>query len=320
MRVIKCGSQGLNVSRVGLGCMGMSGSYGPSDEAKSLRALHASLEAEMRFWDTADVYGGGANERLLSEVLKTYREQVILASKCGITGRNAEGLTLNGRPDYIHASCKCSLKRLGVEYLDLYYLHRVDPDVPIEESVGAIGELVSQGLVRYAGLSEAGANTIRRAHREFPLSALQSEYSLFTRDIESEILPLLRELEIGLVAYSPLGRGMLTGELELSEQDFRRQLPRFQGENLSKNLKMVERVQQVARNRDATPAQVALAWLLQHQDVIPIPGTKNPERVLENAASAKLELSSQELEALDFSSVAVAGDRYPDFLNRAVGR
>ena len=200
LSVVPCGSQGLEVSRLGLGCMGMSETYGPADESKCVRTLHAALEAGLCFWDTADVYGGGGNERLLSQVLKTYRSQVVLASKCGITGRNADGLVINGRPKYIYQACEASLKRLGIDHLDLYYLHRVDPDVPIEESVGAMGELVSRGLVRYVGLSEASADTIRRGHGEFPLSAVQSEYSLFTRGIEKEILPLLRELKIGLVA------------------------------------------------------------------------------------------------------------------------
>lgn len=303
--------------------MGMSNTYGQADEAQVNNALHAALEAEMTFWDTADVYGNGQNERLLSPLLQGRREHIVLASKCGITGRNADGLTLNGRPDYIAKSCEASLARLGTDYLDLYYLHRVDPDVPIEESVGAMGELVDRGLVRFVGLSEANAQDIVKAHREYPLSAVQSEYSLFTRGLENEILPLLRELGIGLVAYSPLGRGCLTGSItettDLPPDDFRRQLPRFQAENLKKNSTLVQRVKSVAQNRGSTPAQVALAWLLCRGDnVIPIPGTKRPAYVLENAQAARVELSEKELEALDFSADSVAGERYPSLLAKAI--
>lgn len=321
---VECGALGLEVSAIGLGCMGMSETYGPKEETHTLQALHASLEAEMNFWDTADIYGNGGNERLLSKVLATYRNQIVLASKCGITGRDAEGLVINGRPDYIHRACEASLKRLGVEYIDLYYLHRVDPDVPVEESVGALGELVDKGMVRFIGLSEAAADTVKRGHKEFPLSAVQSEYSLFSRGVEEEVLPLLRELKIALVAYSPLGRGFLTGEIrhesDLASNDFRRQLPRFTEENLQKNARLVERVKEVAKARHATPAQVALAWLCNKSGVIPIPGTTRPQRVFENAEAARLSLDATELEALNFSPQSVQGARYSPILAKSVER
>lgn len=321
---VRCGALGLEVSQIGLGCMGMSNTYGPREETHSLQALHAALEAEVNFWDTADIYGNGGNEKLLSKVLATYRGQVVLASKCGITGRNAEGLSINGRPDYIHRACEASLKRLGVDYLDLYYLHRVDPDVPIEESVGAMGELVRKGMVRFIGLSEAAAETIKRGHREFPLSAVQSEYSLFSRGLEKEVIPVLKELDIGLVAYSPLGRGYLTGEIrhetDLALDDFRRQLPRFSEENLQRNLRLVERLKMVAEGRNATAAQVALAWLCGKPGVIPIPGTTNPRRVFENADAARITLDAAELEELDFPPQSVKGARYSPILEKAVER
>lgn len=312
------------VTRIGLGCMGMSNTYGQVEEPRAIQTLYAALEAGISFWDTADIYGNGGNERLLSRVLSTYRPQVVLASKGGITGRNAEGLTVNGRPDYLRRACEDSIKRLGVEHLDLYYLHRVDPDVPIEESVGSMGELVQKGMVRFVGLSEASADTIRRAHKEYPLSAVQSEYSLFSRGVEKEVLPTLKELGVGLVAYSPLGRGYLTGsirhESDLAADDFRRQLPRFSEENLRKNRRLVERVEAVARARNSTCAQVALAWLLQREGVVPIPGTSKPDRVFENAQAARMALDAAELEQLDFAPEQVKGDRYSPMLQKAVER
>ena len=313
------------VSRVGLGCMGMSWAYGESDEAKALDTLYLALELGVTFWDTADVYGQGANEELLGRVLKAERPRVQLATKCGITGRDEEGVTVNGRPDYIQQSCKASLKRLGVDVIDLFYLHRVDLKVPIEESVGAIGELVQQGYVRFAGLSEAKADTIERAHKEFPLSAVQSEYSLFSRDVEKEILPLLRELKIGFVPYSPLGRGLLTGaitaETELDENDFRRLMPRFAEENLSRNLSLVEEIKRVAKAHGCSPAQMALGWVLaQGDDIIPIPGTKRSSYLRDNAQAIHLDLSQQGREALDEISRYVAGARYPKALMKAVSR
>lgn len=304
--------------------MSMSSTYGPTHEPTAVQALHAAVEAETNFWDTADVYGAGKNERFLSRFLTPNRESIILATKCGITGRNADGLVVNGRPKYIYQACEDSLKRLNTDYIDLFYLHRVDPDVPIEESVGAIGELVGRGLVRYAGICEASADTIRRAHAEYPLSALQSEYSLFTRSLESEVLPLLQELKIGLVAYSPLGRGYLSGKIKSSEDigqdDFRRQLPRFEEENLRRNLRWVNRVEDVARAHGATSAQIALAWLMSRsENVIPIPGTKRPEYVLENAAASRIQLDTEEIASLDFKGSDIAGARYPEILNKAVG-
>lgn len=312
------------VTKIGLGCMGMSNTYGQVEEPRALQALYAALEAGICFWDTADIYGNGGNERLLSKVLSTYRTQVVLATKGGITGRNADGLTVNGRPEYLRRACEDSIRRLGVEHLDLYYLHRVDPDVPIEESVGSMGELVQKGMVRFVGLSEASADTIRRAHQEYPLSAVQSEYSLFSRGVEKEVLPTLKELGIGLVAYSPLGRGYLTGsiqhETDLAADDFRRQLPRFSEENLRKNQRLVERVRDVAKGRSATCAQVALAWLLQQEGVVPIPGTTRPERVFENAQAARMVLDSAEMAELDFEPEQVKGARYSPMLQKAVER
>ena len=325
MRKVSCGNQGLRVSRLGLGCMGMSWAYGLADEAKALDSLYVALELGVTFWDTADVYGDGRNEELLARVLKTERSRVELATKCGITGRDDDGLTVNGRPDYIQQACKASMKRLGVDTLDLLYLHRVDPKIPIEESVGAMGELVSQGHVRYIGLSEAKAETIRRAHSEFPLSAVQSEYSLFTRGVEESILPTLRELKIGLVPYSPLGRGMLTGaitaETKLEDDDMRRHLPRFEKANLAQNLRLVEEITSVAKAHGCSPAQMALGWVLaQGEDVIPIPGTKRSSYLRDNAQSIHLDLSVQGRHRLDAISQEVAGERYPSVLMKAVLR
>lgn len=320
--LVPCGSSGLMVSKLGLGCMGLSNTYGPVEEPRALQTLYAALEAEVSFWDTADIYGAGGNERLLSKVLSTYRSQVILATKGGITGRDADGLVVNGRPDYLHKACEASMKRLGVEYLDLYYLHRVDPDVPIEESVGAMGELVQKGWVRFVGISEARAETVKRAHSEFPLSAVQSEYSLFSRGLEKEVLPVLKELGISLVAYSPLGRGYLTGGVtgtsDLTADDFRRQLPRFSEENLARNMRLVERIKEVAKGRNATCAQVALAWLCQKEGVIPIPGTSKPTRVFENAGAARMVLDAAEIDRIDFDPSQVKGDRYSPMLQKAV--
>lgn len=333
MRKVKCGSQGLQVSRLGLGCMGMSGAYGEAVnsssvdavESKSLDTLYVALELGVTFWDTADVYGEGRNEQLLSRVLKAERPRIQLASKCGITGRDSNGVTVNGRPDYIQSACKASLKRLGVDHLDLLYLHRIDPNVPVEESVGAMGELVSGGYVGHIGLSEASAATIRRAHKEFPLSAVQSEYSLFSRGIEKEILPTLRELKVALVPYSPLGRGLLTGaitaETQLEDNDFRRAMPRFAQENLVQNLRLVEEIKRVAKAHGCSPAQMALGWVLaQGDDIIPIPGTKRSSYLRDNAQATGLDISAQGREALEDISRQVAGERYPEALMKAVVR
>ena len=333
MRKVKCGNQGLQVSRLGLGCMGMSGAYGEAVnsgsvdavESKSLDTLYVALELGVTFWDTADVYGEGRNEHLLNRVLKAERARIQLASKCGITGRDSNGVTVNGRPDYIQSACKASLKRLGVDHLDLLYLHRIDPSVPVEESVGAMGELVSGGYVGHIGLSEASASTIKRAHKEFPLSAVQSEYSLFSRGIEKEILPTLRELKIALVPYSPLGRGLLTGAItadtQLEDNDFRRAMPRFAQENLTQNLRLVEEIKRVAKTHGCSPAQMALGWVLaQGEDIIPIPGTKRSSYLRDNAQAIGLDISAQGRDALDDISRQVAGERYPEVLMRAVVR
>lgn len=295
--------------------MGMTDTYGRASEQEAIETLYAALELGVSFWDTADLYGRGANEALLARVLKSERSRVQLATKCGIVGYKTDGLEVNGRPDYIKASCKESLKRLGVEDVDLLYLHRVDPQVPIEESVGAMGELVTQGCVHYVGLSEAPTALIRRAHREFPLTAVQSEYSLVTRGVEVEVIGTLRELGIGLVAYSPLGRGLLSGTLKdrttLEAADRRMSLPRFSEENLQANLRLVEDIRKIAREHDCSVPQLALAWLLaQGEDVIPIPGTKRRSYLRDNVDALKLTISAKGREVLDRIASKVAGDRY----------
>jgi len=322
VEIVGLGQQGLKVSRLGLGCMGMSGAYGEADQVQAVKALQAALEADIVFWDTADIYGSGRNEELLAPLLKGRREKIIVATKCGITGRNADGLTVNGRPDYIYRACEQSLRRLQTDYIDLYYLHRLDPDVPVEESVGAIGELVSRGMVKYVGLSEVSAATLARGHQEHPVSALQSEYSLISRELEKEVIPALRELGIGLVAYSPLGRGLLTDSSLSSESlgagDFRKELPRFQEENLKRNEKFAARVREVARRHGCTAAQVALAWIWsQDAGFVPIPGTKRPKYLLQNAEARRIRLSEADLEVLNFTDVA--GSRYPKSLAGSIG-
>jgi aryl-alcohol dehydrogenase-like predicted oxidoreductase len=298
------GPQGLEVSAIGLGCMGMSDFYGPSDEATNLRVLNAALDIGINFLDTADMYGVGANERLLAKVLKKRREEVVLATKFGSV-RSPEGafLGINGTPEYVHAACDASLTRLGVDHIDLYYQHRVDPRVAIEETVGAMADLVKAGKVRHLGLSEASANTIRRAAQVHPISALQSEFSLWTRDLEATILPVCEELDIGVVAYSPLGRGFLTGVFKNPEDfdpgDYRRNNPRFSSENFASNLQLVELVSQIAREEGYTPAQVALAWLLDCAPyIVPIPGTRSIKRLKENALSVMVRLGNAQFERL----------------------
>ncbi len=305
---------------VGLGCMGMSEFYGPSDEAASLATLHHALDAGVTFWDTADMYGSGANERLLAEVLRERRSEVVLATKFGIVrGEDGSFAGISGRPDYVHRACDASLKRLGVEHIDLYYQHRVDPQVPIEDTVGAMAELVAAGKVRHLGLSEAGAATLRRAVKVHPITALQSEYSLWSRDLEDEVLPTCAELGIGLVAYSPLGRGFLSGRFtspdDLDPTDWRRQNPRFQGDSFRLNLRLVERIREIAGEKGCTPAQLALAWvLLQGRNVVVIPGTRSAQRVDENAAAAGVALSPDDLARIDqvIPRDLVVGLRYPE--------
>jgi len=314
------GKSGLEVSTIGLGCMGMSEFYGPSEDAVSIETLHHALDIGVTFWDTADMYGSGHNERLVGQALAGRRDEVVLATKFGILrGEDAAFRGVSGRPDYVKTACDASLSRLGVDHIDLYYQHRVDPEVPIEETVGAMAELVRAGKVRFLGLSEAGPATLRRATAVHPIAALQSEYSLWTRDVEDDILPACRALGIGLVAYSPLGRGFLSGRIEtvdnLAPNDFRRNNPRFQGDNLDHNLVIVERLRALAAEKGATPAQLALAWLLaQGSDVVPIPGTRSQQRLEENAAASRVLLSAQDLERIDeaLPSSLVAGERYPE--------
>jgi aryl-alcohol dehydrogenase-like predicted oxidoreductase len=314
---------GLTVAAVGYGCMGISFAYGPPQEESGLAAIRRALDLGVTLIDTADIYGPETNERLVGRAIADRRDQVVLATKFGNDWHGAER-RINGRPEYVRSACDDSLRRLGVDHIDLYYQHRVDPTVPIEETVGAMAELVAAGKVTHLGLSEAGAQTIRRAHAVHPITALQSEYSLWSRDIEEEILPTTRELGIGLVAYSPLGRGFLTGTISsvdaLDANDFRRNSPRFQ--NLDANGRIVEAVRELAAERDVTPAQVALAWVLaQGVDIVPIPGTTKPERVDENVAAAELELSAAELERLDAAVPpgAAVGDRYPAPMMSAIG-
>jgi aryl-alcohol dehydrogenase-like predicted oxidoreductase len=320
-KVRRLGAQGLQTFAIGLGCMGMSEFYGPSNDKESLATIHRALELGITMLDTADMYGPFKNEELVGRAIKGKRDRVIIATKFGNVRdpKDPTKRSINGRPEYVRQACEGSLKRLGIDTIDLYYQHRVDANTPIEDTVGAMAELVRQGKVRYIGLSEASVNTIRRAHKVYPITAVQTEYSLWTRDPEEGLLDALRLLDIGFVAYSPLGRGFLTGQIKsidnLAADDFRRQNPRFQGENFSKNLELVARVEEIAKEHKCTPAQLALAWVLaQGDDIVPIPGTRHPKRVEENVGALDVVLSENDLRRIDAAAPkgVAAGARYPE--------
>jgi len=329
MKTRKLGKQGLVVSTVGLGCMGMSEFYGARDDQESIATIHRALDLGVTLLDTADVYGPHLNEELVGRAIQGRREKLMIATKFGIVRdpKNPNVRGVSGKPDYVRFSCEGSLRRLKVDVIDLYYQHRVDPDTPIEETVGAMAQLVEAGKVRYLGLSEAGAQTLRRAHAVHPITALQNEYSLWTRDPEDEMLPTCRELGIGLVAYSPLGRGFLTGRFkkfdDLPADDYRRVSPRFQGDNFQRNLELVKRIEELAAKKHCTSSQLALAWVLaQGDDIVPIPGTKQRKYLEENVEATKIQLTREDLARIgEVAPVGVAaGPRYPEHMMHMIGR
>ncbi|MCB0724427.1 MAG: aldo/keto reductase [Ignavibacteriae bacterium] len=327
MKTRKLGHSDIEVSAIGLGTMGMSEFYGQTNEEESIKTIHTALDNGVNFFDTSDMYGIGHNETLLGKAIKDRRDEAVIATKFGVL-RNAEtrGFAgVSGKPEYVKQSCEGSLKRLGIDTIDLYYQHRIDLEVPVEETIGAMAELVKEGKVRCLGISEASADTLRRANSVHPISALQSEYSLWTREIEDDILPTARELGVSLVAYSPLGRGFLTGKYkkieDFDENDYRRSSPRFMGDNFQKNLDLVAKIEEVANELKCTPSQVALAWVLaQGDDIIPIPGTKRVKYLLENIAAVDIDLMPDEMESIDNIANEVMGTRYPEASMKTVSR